>query len=461
MSHGDDRLPLRRDLLAWAIPVGCALYALAPPSGLASPPEGPAAPEVRPAAPPSPAAPPGAQEFSAELVVRQVLARNPSLAQMAAAWQAARARYPQVTSLDDPMFGATVAPAGLGSQGDGSRGYRLEVSQKYPWCGTLALRGDSALAEARAAGNEVEDTRLQLIESAKSAYYDYYQVARAIEVNEDTLERLAEFRASAAALYRTPPAGRKVSFQDVVQADVEIGRRRERQLTLERMREVAVARLNTLMHLPPDAPLPPPPAEVVAGEPLPDAAALRTEALARRPDLQALANRVAAERAALGLAQRAYYPDVEVLAAYDAFWTEKPLQPQVGVRLNLPVRYARREGAVEEARARLGQREAELARQVDQVSFEVQQAAAGVRESARVVRLYEKTILPDAELNVKTARADYKTGQVPALSAIEAERTRLALRERYDEAVADYFRRLAALERAVGGPLTAPVPDGH
>jgi cobalt-zinc-cadmium efflux system outer membrane protein len=141
------------------------------------------------------------------------------------------------------------------------------------------------------------------------------------------------------------------------------------------------------------------------------------------------------------------------MAAYDAFWVEKPLQPQVAVRINLPVYADRRRGAVEEARARVARRQAELARQIDQASFEVQRAVAEVRESERVVRLYEKSILPDAELNVTTARADYKFGLVPAVSVIEAERTRLSLRDRYHEAVADYFRRLAALERAVGGAL--------
>ena len=36
-------------------------------------------------------------ELSADALVAEVLARNPSLAQMTAAWQAASARYPQVT----------------------------------------------------------------------------------------------------------------------------------------------------------------------------------------------------------------------------------------------------------------------------------------------------------------------------------------------------------------------------
>src|SRR5262245_29140085 len=42
------------------------------------------------------------RELTVDAVVEQVLARNPSLAQMTAAWQAASARYQQVTSLDDP-----------------------------------------------------------------------------------------------------------------------------------------------------------------------------------------------------------------------------------------------------------------------------------------------------------------------------------------------------------------------
>lgn len=116
------------------------------------------------AAPPPPVAPDlaGASELSADDVVLLVLARNPTLAEMVAAWKAAQDRFPQVTSLDDPMFGATGSPRIFSHTDDG--GYRFEISQKIPWCGKLALHGDNALAEARAAGDDVETTRLQLVE---------------------------------------------------------------------------------------------------------------------------------------------------------------------------------------------------------------------------------------------------------------------------------------------------------
>lgn len=393
----------------------------------------------------------GLAELTAEATVEQVLARNPTLAQMVAAWQASSARYPQVTSLDDPMLNGIVAPASAFAD-QVSFAYRVELSQKVPWPGKLALRGQNALAEAGAAGNTVADTRLQLVESARDAFYEYYLVSRAMEVNDETLGRLRAFKEAAEALYKTPPRDRKVSLQDVLQADVEIGRQQERRFTLGRMRAVAVARLNTLMHRPPDQPLPPPARQLHTGAILPEVGVLRAEALARRPDLRAAASRIVAEEASLGLAHKEYYPDFEVMLAYDSFWQspQRPFDPQLAVKLNLPVRRSRRDAAVAEAQARIAQRRAELARLADQVQFEVQQAYSQVRESEQAMRLYESNLLKDADLNVQTARKSYATGQVPAVSVIDAERTRLALRDRYYEVVADYFRRLAALERAVG-----------
>ncbi len=397
-------------------------------------------------------------ELSLAVLVQQVLARNPSLAQRVATWQAATARFPRVTALEDPMFGTTVAPASIGSR-DVAFGYRVEVSQRYPFPGKLLMRGVNALAEAGAAGHDIEDMRLQLIESTKHAFSEYYLVYRALAVNEEALRLLNEFRQNAATRYRTG----LVSEQDVLQADVEIGRQRQRQLTLERMRHVAVARLNTLMHLSPDSPLPSPPREIGVAEALPDPAALRASALARRPDLHALAEHIKAEQAALALAEREFCPDLEVTAAYDTIMGNGPtrdLAPQIGVRMNLPVRTARRHTAVVEAQARIAQRQAELARQTDQVSFQVEEAYAQARESERVVRLYEETILRATHGNIRAAQSAYVAGKIPFLSLIEAERNLVDLRDRYYEAVADHFRRRATLERVVGGPLVPP-PAGQ
>ncbi len=396
----------------------------------------------------------GPSELSPETLVQQVLARNPSLAEMTAAWRAAEARYPQVTSLEDPMFGAQIAPGAFGSNTvDG--GYRLELSQKLPWPGKLDARGQGALAEARAAGDDVEDMRLQLAESARSAFFDYYEVERALEVNSEGLQLHEKLHEEAESRYEK----RAGEQQEIFQTDVEIGTQRERKLTLERRREVAIARINTLLHLPPDAPLAAPAKDMAGAAPLPDVAALRQAALEHRPDLRALTNRIAADRAAVALAKKEYCPDVEVMAAYDTFWQERPLRPQVGIRVNLPAQLSRRSAAVTEAESRLAQHEAALTRQTDQVNFQVQEAVAQVRETELIVAIYEAKTLRAAHENVEAAGRSFGAGKIPFLSLIEAQRNLVMIQDRYYEAVAALGRRRASLERVVGGSQAAPVAD--
>ena len=394
----------------------------------------------------------GAPELTAERVVQAVLTRNPSLPQMVAASQAAAARVPQVTSLDDPLFGTTLAPATLGSRADG---YRLELSQRYPWPGKLPLRGLNAAAEASAVRRDVEGVRQQLIEGAQDAFYEYYLAERALEVNAEALRLLRDFRTNAETRYRTG----LVPQQDVLQAEVELGRQRNRGIQLDRQRRVAVARLNTLLHLPPDLPLPPPPRAIAVEGELPDPVALRAQALAERLDLLALKDRLAAAQASLKLALLDYYPDFDVMAAYDAFWDFNEQRAQLGVRVNLPVRHAKRRAAIAEAQARITELQAQLARQADQANYEVQQTYEQWRESQRTVRLFDRDVLPAARQNVKAAQAAYLTGRIPFLSLIEAQRNLVELQDQYYAAAADFFRRRTALQRSLTGtPATAALP---
>jgi outer membrane protein TolC len=396
----------------------------------------------------------GQDELSVDALVQQVLARNPSLEQMNAAWQAASARYPQVTSLEDPMFAGTIGPGTIAPDDRGVEfAYRVEISQKLPFPGKLKLRGESALAEASAAERDVDDMRLQLAESARSAFYDYFLADRALTVNKDSLELLRRLRENAQSRYGTNLAPE----QDMLQADVEIGKEEDRRLELEQMRQIAVARINTLMHLSPDNPLPPPPKELHVTEKLPDARMLRERALAQRPDLQAMADHIVAEEASLDLARKEFYPDFEPFFMYDRFMgnvtDNRDLATMVGVRMNLPAYRGRREGAVAEAEARLAQRKAELVRLSDQVKLQVQEAYARAQKSEKSVRLYQDAILPAAEKNVKSAEAAYLNTKIPFLSLVEAQRNAVSLRDRYYELLADYFRGRAELDRAVGGTI--------
>jgi outer membrane protein TolC len=393
-----------------------------------------------------------AEKLELVALQKEVLARNPTLVEMTAAWQAAMARYPQAIALDDPMINGAVGPGTIGTaQTDFA--FLVQVSQRYPWWGKRQLRGQQVLSEAAAAGQELIEARLQLVEATYWAFYDYFLSDRALALNRENLKRWQEARQNAEARYKSGQAPQ----QDILQAEVEIGRLQERELQLRRMYQVAKARLNALLHREPHAELPPPADPLPVTQPLPPVEQWQQHAIQRRPELQALYQRLAAEQAALALAEREYYPDVEVMAGYNSFMPERPVRPMVGIGWNLPIRRERRHAAVREAQARLAQRRAQIERWIDQLRFEVQEAYEMLRESEQSQRLIAQTILPAAETNVREARAAYIAGRIPFVTYLEAERQWIQWRERYYEVVAEVGRRRARLERVAGGPLEVPV----
>jgi outer membrane protein, heavy metal efflux system len=396
-------------------------------------------------------------ELSLAEFVAEVQARNPSLQAMIAAWRAAAERYPQVVALEDPMFNSTLAPASFDSdQVEGA--YALELGQKLPWFGKRAARGRAANAEARSASADVADTRLQLIETTELAFFDYYLVTRRLELNRTNSDVMRQFRSTAENRYRA----NQVTQQDILQADLELAQLERRDLELQRMHSISVARINTLLHQPPSFPLPPPPRQLSAESGMPDPDQLQAMALQQRPELMALGNQISARQAELDLAYKQYYPDAEIYGRYDTFWqpasTQGDLRGQVGARLNVPMYCGRLNAAVREANDRVSQKRAEYQQQVLDIQYEVQKAYAELLESEKAVQLYNERLVPIGDQNVSAARSNYDAGKTSFLDLATAERQLIEVRVGQQETLALYHQRLASLRRAIAGPIPSVMP---
>lgn len=383
-------------------------------------------------------------QLSLERLIEAVQERNPSILAAVEAWRAAAERYPQVVSLEDPMFGFMRGT---------NEGWMVETRQKLPWPGKRWLRGDAAAAEANAACQEVADTRLRLTEATRVAYFDYYQAQRELEVNAANLALLDRFRKIAQVRYEA----NQVTQQDVLQADVEIADLGTRTAELQRAKQVAAARINTLLHRAADYPLPAPPANVAMPDNLPPAKTLQALAIERRPDLAAQLARIEAEEANVCLAWKEYYPDMEVAYKYDAFMPPE-MRSQVGMNVNVPIYREKRHAAVREMSAKLRQQRAEYQNRVDEAAFEVQSAVERIGEGRKIVELYTAKILPAARLSVESALTNYEAGRLDFLRLIEAQRQLRVQEEKYHQSVAEYHRRLAELDRAIGAPASVPSP---
>ena len=121
-----------------------------------------------------------------------------------------------------------------------------------------------------------------------------------------------------------------------------------------------------------------------------------------------------------------------------------------------PARPQDAHAALAEAEARIAQRHAELDKRIDQVDFQVQEAYEQVLESMQSVDLYEKQILPAAQANVEGAPVRLRHGPHPFPRAWwNRDAAWLAGATATTRPSPSYFRRLATLERVVGGPIAA------
>jgi outer membrane protein TolC len=377
-------------------------------------------------------------------LVREVLRRNPGLEAARSGWRAALARYPQEIALEDPMLETAIGPASFGSD-EVDPGFRVELSQALPFPGKRGLRGEVALAEAEAAEHEYQEERLRLAATASQLFDEYYLAARAAELNARHRELVEELSSAALARYEAGSAMQ----QDALLAETELAELLHGDVLLGTAQRRAAERINTLLHRSPEQPLPPPPASLeVPEEGELDAAALTERALAQRPELRALRARVAAREQSLALARRELLPDFTVSAGYDRFWQEEPLQPMVGLAVNIPLALGRRRGALEQADAELARARAETQRAEDAVRLAVARGVDRLREAHHLIELTRGRMLPVARDRIAASRAAFESGQGSFLELIDSERRLRSAELEYEQAIATLWSRHAELDLA-------------
>ena len=410
--------------------------------------------EAEPAPPPERLFP-GALELGREALVAEVLRRNPSLAAARFAWRAALARYPQVTSLDDPSVGYSIGPRTFGSGTVPQEAHRFDVSQAIPFPGKLGLRGAAALAEADAAGQDFAAVRLRLASIASMLFDEYWLLARAVEINDAHLDLVRELREIATARYESGVAEQ----QDPLRAEIEETELLHRELELATAQRITAQQIAALLHTRNGGGLPPPPAAFVpvsiADDPSPEAA------LESRPELQAASARIDAREAAAGSARREYFPDFRLLGVYDRSWDTTDMRPMIGLELNVPLGLGRRRAAVEQARAELEQARRERQQIEDEVRTEVVTARERLAEAQHLLELRRDRALPAARDRVAAVRAGFEAGRSDFDDWIEAERALRDAEFATESARADTSRRAAELAAALGRMPMSDTSSDH
>lgn len=396
-----------------------------------------------------------------ESLINEVLERNPDLASLEAAVRASAQREPQVSSLRDPMAGAT---AFLWSPETrvGPQQAMISLSQRFPWFGKLELKGKAALAETAAAQAEVEAKRLELITQTRRLYYELGFLADYKAVVEQDRETLSHYEELARARYA---AGVGVE-QSVIKIQAEITRDSTRLLDIGTRRATLRATLNALRNRPQGDSL-----KVTS---LPrarrgsfDLATLEKRARDNRPEVARASAMV--ERAHLmnELAKKQFRPDITLGLSYTAVGDRTDpagrMSPPpdnghdilgITAGINIPLWRHRLEAGVLETENRETQAAEHRQAVITNINRSLGDLASRLPLIGQRLDLFRTVLNVQAEEALRSAEAGYAAGTLKALDLLDAERVLLQVRTATARAQADYDIALAQLEGAVGAPLT-------
>ncbi|MBI3854891.1 MAG: TolC family protein [Planctomycetes bacterium] len=353
---------------------------------------------------------------SPEEVLHYAFHSNARIEQAFFEWKMALERVPQMSSAEDPRLSFDY----LFSKGMMSKWNRttLGASQMIPFPGKLRKAGQVALEEAIAARRRFEDSKFMLQADVIEACQELLRIDASIEIAAENLRLLKDAYETTLQLL----AAGKARQAEVTKSDLEAGMAdnllRERQA----QRPPALAKLNALISRPPSEPLSPR-APLLPSAPPPDEARIIELAAERNKELEAMAAEVRGRENALDLAQKAYFPDLEL-----SIDIRGSMEKMLGAMITLPLQLGRIRSGVREAEAGIRAAQAALRARKDDLAAQVVLQLYVARDSDRQAALFRTTLIPKAKEVVDAIRENMVAGNASYLEFLDAQRALLELR---------------------------------
>lgn len=383
-----------------------------------------------------------------DAVVTDIQRSNPEVLAANARYGAMVQRPVQEGTLPDPTLGAKYHNESFDRFTLGSSEftyYEFSVEQEVPFPGKLGLKETIAVREAERERSMRDATTLSAMARGASAFFDLAVVDRTVQLLRESRETLTLIASQASTSYEVGVAAQ----QDVLRATQE-GLQLDARLTLVGQKRIAAeAALNAILDRPPDTPIARTtwPIVVPRLEPFGE---LRRKVAEQAPDVRAAREDVLRAEATVDLAHREFYPDFAVMGAYS---NKARLEPEweVGVAVKVPLYFWRRQQPAL-AEADLNRVSAEHLQRNVQISLEakLRELHAMADASQRVVDLYTKQLIPQAELTLSSARTSYSVGRVDFMTVLNAFMMLVEYRMREAEELGNLGRAHAEIASMVG-----------
>jgi len=392
----------------------------------------------------------GAQSLPA--LIGQALDRNREILAAQKRYEAARQRPSQERSLPDPTLsvgytsvGGPYPVAGIGREVTANAG--VMVSQEMPFPGKRQLRGAIAEKEAAAELDQYRAVRLSVVARLTTAYHELHHAQVAIGFTKHYQELLQNITRITEARYSVGRAAQ----QDLFKAQTQYAIFAAQLARYEQERTARTIAINALLDRPQDTPV-----EVPDDIPVGELTASLDDLLARVRSAPVVARErdmVQRSELAENLARKNRLPDYTLAGGYFNQGSMAPMW-QVRVDLKIPA-WARTKQQAELTERVFQAGEARRNYEATGVSAEagVREAYSQAATSRKLVDLYEKAVIPEAQLALDSSLTAYETGSLDFLPVFTNFMTLAEYELMMHEEIMQFHLALARLDELTGGGL--------
>ncbi|MBU1171909.1 MAG: TolC family protein [Proteobacteria bacterium] len=392
------------------------------------------------------------------LLIKEAFEKNQDIKAMESAIDSLRSKASFEGALTDPQIGFSLSNVPIDSlsfRDEAMTQKQIFVGQKFPWPGKRALKSQSVDFDAKKLEHQLRSKKLSMIRTLTENYYDLGFIGQSLVLNRNIYELVQKLIQVAETRYTSGKGNR----QDILMARMELDKREDERIMLENAYRQIEDRINGLLNRSNYLPVAHNDTPGVS-ESLPHIPDLVEQALENNPELAVLKLDIEKNKAQRMLAQKDYYPDVDMRLTYgqrddDPMGKTRTDFVSLSAGLSIPLwkhsrqdkNLAAQESAVQSATLKLRNLQSRIPHDVDRL-------ATDIRETIRRYTLYTNKLIPTAKDIARSAQSDYEVGKSEFSTLISSQIKALTLELEATNFLFLIKKKRAELNELVGLPLT-------
>jgi len=399
------------------------------------------------------------------MLIEEGLAKNQDIQSLVSKVESLKEEISFAGSLNDPRIG-------LGLLNLPTDTFRFDqepmtqkqifIAQKIPWFGKLNLRSQQAAINAIHQEAILEAKRLELSRQIASAYYDLGFVSSGQKINERLINMLTQLLKVSETRY----ASGQGLQQDVLQAQVEVSKLLDEQITLDKKRRMLEDQINSLLNRESFIPVTPP-ENLKYPDTVLEEKNLQTLALTMNPWLKVKLAEIDLAGTEIELAHKDYWPDVDFMVAYGQRDDTQTGQDRAdfistSVVMNIPLwqktRQNKKLGATKLRHKAASQSYQNL---VNSLPHKIDALVTDIRNLQKNYKLITGALIVQAEQWARSSLTAYEVGKVNFNTTINAQIRLLHFELQSENYLFSLYKKRSELEEVLGTPLLSQNPDNN